>query len=344
MATDADLRKLLYKVAKAYHDDGLTQQQIATRLGLSRIKVSRLLRTARDERIVQISIASPQDSNADIERRLERQYGLKEALVVTCLTDDPISIVDGLGVVAASCLTRGLQGDEVIALSWGTSVLSVVNALAPMDLPDVRVVQLLGGLGELEAQTHGADLARRMAQALGAKPRLIHAPGIVKDEIVREALVKDPQVADTLDLAGRADIALVGIGLFAPGSTLLSGGNTLTTAEVEQLKSQGVVGDIALQFFNEQGLKVDHPINRRIVGTDLEKIKAIPRVVGVAGGVEKVRAIRAALLGGLIDVLVTDDRTGEALLAAPESRPHGNQPAWGQSADDLQCTPDGNRG
>lgn len=344
MATDADYRKLLYKVAKAYHDDGLTQQQIATRLGLSRIKISRLLRAARDERIVQISIASPQDSNAEIERRIEQRYGLKEALVVTCLVDDPVSIVNELGAVGAGCLARGLQGDEVIALSWGTSVLSVVNAMAPMDLPEVRVVQLLGGLGELEAQTHGADLARRMAQALGAKPRLIHAPGIVQDEVVREALVKDPQVADTLDLAGHADIALVGIGLFEPGSTLLSSGNTLTGAEVEQLRSQGVVGDVALQFFNEQGLRVDHPINRRIVGTDLERIKAIPRVVGVAGGIEKVRAIRAALLGGLIDVLVTDHRTAEALLVASGSGSSRSLSDPVQSVDDLGCTPDGHRG
>lgn len=331
MTTDSNSRRLLYKVAKAYYDDGLTQQQIGAKLGLSRIKVSRLLRTARDEKVVQIAIAPPQESNADLERQLERDYGLKEAVVVTCSARDAASVVGELGVVAAGCLTRGLQGTEVIALSWGTSVLSVVNALAPMDLPKVRVVQFLGGLGELEAQTHGADLARRMAQTLGAKPRLIHAPGIVKEEVVREALVKDPQVADTLDLAGRADIALVGIGILEPGATLLSSDNTLTKAEVEELKACGAVGDIALQFFDEQGALVDHPINHRIVGTSLEKIRAIGRVIGVAGGAEKVRAIRAALRGGLVNVLVTDDETAEALLrprqSGPSAKPLSVKPA-----------------
>jgi DNA-binding transcriptional regulator LsrR (DeoR family) len=196
-----------------------------------------------------------------------------------------------------------------------------------MDLPDVRVVQLLGGLGELEAQTHGADLARRMAQALGAKPRLIHAPGIVKDEIVREALVKDLQVADTLALAERADIAVVGVGILEPGATLLSSGSTLTASEVEDLKAHGAVGDIALQFFDEHGAEIDHPINRRIVGTDLEKITSIPRVIGVAGGEEKVQAIRAALLGGLVDVLVSDDRTARALLMHPQPDEHAKSRA-----------------
>lgn len=320
MASDPELRRLLHRVAKAYYDDGLTQQQIAERFGLSRVKVSRLLRAAREEKVVQITIAPPQESNAETERRLEEKYGLKEALVVTCSGDDTPTIVSELGPVAATCLTRGLQGNEVVALSWGTAVLSVVNALKPMDLPDVRVVQLLGGLGELEAETHGAELARRMAQTLGAKPRLIHAPGIVKDKVVRDALAMDPQVADTLELAGRADVALVGIGAFEPGSTLLAGGNTLTDAEVEDLKARGGVGDIALQFFDESGRRVDHPINDRIVGTDIEKIRRIRRVIGVAGGVEKTRTIRAALRGGFVNVLVTDDLTAARLLVENEPR------------------------
>jgi len=314
MTADSGSRRLLYKIAKAYYDDGLTQQQIGARLGLSRIKVSRLLRTAREEKVVQISLAPPQESNTQMEHRLEEAYGLKEAIVVTCSGNDTATVVRELGPVAAACLTRGLQGDEVVALSWGKALLSVVNALTPMDLPGVRVVQLIGGLGELEANTHGAELVRRMAQQLGAKPRLIHAPGIVKDRVVREALVKDPQVADTLELACRAGVALVGIGVFEPGATLLSSGNTLSPAEIQALRARGVVGDIALQFFDAHGAKVDHPISQRIVGTDLERIKAIDRVIGVAGGAEKVKAIAAALRGGLVNVLVTDDRTAEQLL------------------------------
>jgi len=309
-----DSKRVLYKIAKAYYDDGLTQQQIGSKLGLSRVRVSRLLRTARDEKIVQIFISPPQETNTELECQLEEVYGLKEALVVTCQSSDSPSVIGELGLVAANNLTRGLQGHEVIALSWGTSVLSVVNALSPMDLPDVRVVQLLGGLGELEAKTHGADLTQRMAQALGARSRLLHAPGIVKDKAVREALVKDPQVSDTLALAERADIAVLGIGVLEPNATLLSDGHTLTPAEVDELKSRGAIGDIALQFVNERGAKVDHPINQRIIGMDLEQIKAIDRVIGVAHGLEKVRAIRAALLGGLIDVLVTEERTAETLL------------------------------
>jgi DNA-binding transcriptional regulator LsrR (DeoR family) len=109
-------------------------------------------------------------------------------------------------------------------------------------------------------------------------------------------------------------VALVGVGAFEPGSTLLAGGNTLTDEEYADLKSQGVVGDIALQFFDREGRHVDHPINRRIVGTGMERIKAIGRRIGVAGGTGKTRAILAALHGRLINVLVTDGRTASRLL------------------------------
>jgi DNA-binding transcriptional regulator LsrR (DeoR family) len=323
MVTDTEFSRLLHKVARAYYDDGLTQQQIGERFGLSRVKVSRLLRSAREEKIVQITIAPPQSSNAGIEQQLEQRYGLKEALVVTPSSYVPAVLVGELGPVAAACLTRGLQGGEVVAVSWGTAVLAVVDALQPASLPEVRVVQLIGGLGELEARTHGADLVRRMAQALGAKPRLIHAPGIVKDKTVRDALVMDAQVADTLELAGRADVALVGLGILAPDSTLLAGGNTPTQAEAGELNVLGVAGDIALQFFDGAGRKVAHPIHDRIVGTDLETIKRIPRIIGVAGGKEKVPVIRAALHGGLINVLVTDDQTAAQLLDANGTNMNG---------------------
>ncbi len=320
MTTDAEFSRLLHKVARAYYDDGLTQQQIGERFGLSRVKVSRLLRSAREEKIVQITIAPPQSSNGEMEQRLEQRYGLKEALVVTPSSYAPATLVSELGPVAAACLTRGLQGSEVVAVSWGKAVLSAVDALQPASLPEVRVVQLIGGLGELEARTHGADLARRMAQTLGAKPRLILAPGIVKDRAVREALVSDPQVADTLALAGRADVALVGLGVLEPGSTLLVSRDTLTASEVQELRTSGVVGDIALQFFDREGHKVSHPIHERIVGTSLEAIKQIPRVIGVAGGKEKTTVIRGALCGGLINVLVTDDQTALQLLDADSTK------------------------
>jgi DNA-binding transcriptional regulator LsrR (DeoR family) len=318
MAITADKKKLLYKIAKAYYEDGLTQGQIGKRFGLSRIKVSRLLQQARDERIVQIMITPPQDSNAELERKLEARYGLNEVVVISPSSYDKAVVVQELGPAAVDCLLRCLQGEEVLGLSWGSTLLSVVDALPVKNWPKMKVVQMMGGLGRPEAEVHGTDIARRMAQAFSAKPRLLSAPGVVTSKMVRDALLADPQISDTLALGARADIAIVGIGVPVPDSVVMQAG-TLLAEEVEQLKAQKAVGDIALRFFDAEGQPVEHQINDRIIGLDLAQIKGIPRVIGVAGGAEKFEVIRAALRGEFIDVLITDDRIAARLLEDEKS-------------------------
>ena len=313
MAVHADKKRLLYKIARAYYEDGLTQEQIGNLLGLSRIKVSRLLRQARDERIVQITIVPPQDSNADLERTLEARYGLAEAVIVSPSSYDKATIIHELGPSAADCLVRCLHDEAVLGITWGTTLLSVVDALPGQNWPEIRVVPLLGGLGRPESETHGADLARRVAEAFGARPIVLPAPGIVASKLVRDALLADPQISDTLALGVQADVALVGIGVPAPDSVVAQAG-ILSGEAMMQLKALGVVGDIALRFFDGDGWAVDHEINDRIIGLDLEQIKKVPRVIGVAGGAEKLEVIRAALRGKIVDVLVTDDQTAGKLL------------------------------
>jgi DNA-binding transcriptional regulator LsrR (DeoR family) len=314
MVADVDEKKLLFKIAQAYYEDGLTQEQIGKRLGLSRIKVSRLLQRAREAKIVQIAVVPPLASNAELERRLEAKYGLDEAIIVSPTSYDTPTIVRELGPAAAECLMRGLYGDKVLGLTWGTTMLSVVDALPTQSWPEMRVVQMLGGLGRPDAEVYGADLARRAAEALGAKMRLVPAPGIVAGKMVRDALLADPQISDTLALGASADVALVGIGRPTPGSVVLESG-ILSTRELDLLHAQGAVGDIALRFFDADGIPVDHEINDRIIGLDLDQIRDIPRVIGVAGGPEKHEVIRAALRGKLIDVLVTDKGCALWLLA-----------------------------
>jgi DNA-binding transcriptional regulator LsrR (DeoR family) len=313
VGSDLDRKKLLYKIAKSYYEDGLTQEQIGKRLGLSRIKVSRLLQKAREDKVVQITVFPPQVSNVDLERELEASYGLDEAIVISASAPDAATIVRELGPAAAGRLVRFLHGDEVLGLTWGTTLLSVVDALPVQSWPEMRVVQLLGGLGQPEADVYGADLARRTAEALGARLRLVPAPGIVTSTMVRDALLADPQVSTVLELGARSDVALVGLGMPTPGSVVVQSG-ILTEEELALLQARGAVGDIALRFFDACGQPVEHEINARIIGLDLAQIRNIPCVIGVAGGASKYKVIRAALRGKLLDVLVTDDDSARRLL------------------------------
>jgi len=317
MTFAGDQKSLLYKLAKAYYEDGLTQSQIGKRFGFSRIKVSRLLQQARDEKLVQITIVAPAHSNADLERALEIQYGLDEAVIVAPSSYDKPTLTKELGPAAADCLLRCLSGNEVLSLSWGSTLQAVVDSLPIKNWPDIKVVQIMGGLGRPEAEVHGTDITRRLAQTFGARPRLLAAPGVVSSKMVRDALLADQQISDTLALAARADIALVGIGVPVLDSVVMQAGAILEE-EVEQLRAQKAVGDIALRFFDGGGRPIRHELNDRIIGLDLDQIKRIPRVIGVAGGAEKFEVIRAALRGKFVNVLVTDDQIATRLLKDAE--------------------------
>lgn len=308
-----DPERIIYKVVRAYYEDGLTQQEIGNKFGISRMKVSRMLGRALKGRIVQIKINVPAGDLHHLEHSLEKKYGIKEAVIVDPGTDEQEEVIEAVGRIAAEYLNARLQGREIIGLTWGRTLLGMVNALTADHFPELRVVQMLGGLGEPEAGFHGADLTRRMAEKFSTKPRLIHAPGIVRSEDLCRELLDDIQVKSTLQLAARADMAVVGIGLFGSGSPILKGDDILSGEDRRLLASKHVAGDISFRFFDDQGQSVHTGIDERIVGLTMDQIQKIPRIIGVAGGKEKYHVIKAALKGKLIHVLITDNQTAEKL-------------------------------
>jgi DNA-binding transcriptional regulator LsrR (DeoR family) len=311
-----DQHRLLYRIAQAYYSDGLTQDQIATHFGLSRPKVSRLLHKARAEQIITITLLPPPSGLSDVERDLEKRYGLQEAVVVPVSDPDDLGLVAReLGPAGAECFVRSISGRETVGLTWGTSVLAVVDSLPTRFWPDVTIVQMLGGVGPLDAQEHATELTRRAAQRLSAKLRLLPAPGIVSSRETAQALRSDHQIAETLALAARADLALAGVGVPSPFSVVLRSGTILREQDLKLLEEAGAVGDIGLRYMDAYGRPVDLEINERMIGVTLEQLKNIPRVIGVAGGTAKHPVIRAALRGEILDVLVTDHATAQWLLA-----------------------------
>jgi DNA-binding transcriptional regulator LsrR (DeoR family) len=256
---------------------------------------------------------------ADLEHELELRYELQEAVVVP--VSNPAhhpTVVRELGPVAAECLIRCISGDEVIATAWGTSILAMVNALPYRSWPNVTIVQLLGGLGPADTLEHSAELTQHLARKLGAKLRLLPAPGIVASREMAQALRSDGQISTVLDLAAKADVALVGLGVPIPDSIVLRTATILNQADLERLQELGAVGDIALRYMDKDGNPLGLEIDERIIGLTIEQIRKIPRVIGIAGGKDKHRMIRAALRGKILDVLVTDLSTAEALLSTEQ--------------------------
>jgi DNA-binding transcriptional regulator LsrR (DeoR family) len=305
--------RLLYRVARAYYEDDLTQEEIADRFGLSRVKVCRLLNRAREAGIVRISVRLPGSGCGDLERALERRFGLREAVIAP--RAPRLSILDRIGAAAASLFARTVRGSETIGLTWGNSLRAFVESLPRLELPEVRIVQIIGGLGSVDAGVNGAELTRRLAERCGARPRIIQAPGIVASREVRAALLADPQVAEAIDLGTRADLAIVGIGVPERTPALLGPGALLQRGELDALLDQGAVGDIAFRHFDADGRYLETDLDERVVGLGARALAAIPKRIGVAGGPEKTAAIGAALKGRLVDVLVTDEDTAVSLMA-----------------------------
>ncbi len=302
---------LVLKVLHCYYEKGLTQQEIAGKFNISRIKVSRMISKAIADKIVQIKINIPAGSTSEIEKRLEESYGLSEAVVVNT---SQVNLIAELGKAAAEYLMSRLQGNETIGITWGRFISASINALQPMNFPDVRIVQMLGGLGDPASDIHGTELVIRMAGILKAKARPLNSPGIVKSKEIRQALMENLQISDTLKLAEKATFAIMGIGTYDKSASLLTESSIISGEEIKRLVRKGAVGNICLRAFDEYGNPVPDEIDERVVGLTYDHIKKIPRIIGVAGGREKHQAILAAIRGKWLNTIITDDQTAGFLI------------------------------
>ncbi|MCQ8280068.1 sugar-binding transcriptional regulator [Acetobacteraceae bacterium KSS8] len=314
MAQSDELR-LIARAARMYYLDDLKQAEIARRLRVSQAGVSRLLKRARAEGVVRISVDAPTGTFPELEERLARRFGLSEVVVAECGEDREEQVLTRMGEAAARYLEATVQPGEVIGISsWSETLLRTVDNLDPgRRVQAARIVQILGGMGNPGVQRHATALTTRLARLTGAEPMLLATQGIAGSVEAREALVADPYVAATMGEFARLSMVLMGIGALEPSKLLADSGNVFTTEELEALARQHAVGDMCLHFFDEQGVAIRSPVEGRVIGITLEQLRSVPCVVAVAGGNRKHRALLGALRSGLIDVLVTDQFTADRL-------------------------------
>jgi DNA-binding transcriptional regulator LsrR (DeoR family) len=311
----SDELRLMAKVARLYYERKARQADIAAQLDLSQASVSRLLKRAEEEQIVRITISVPHGAFTELEEELEALYGLKEAIVVDSGTDEAELLRD-LGAAAAYYVETTLKSGEVIGISsWSSTLVAMVDALHPLPRSiNTRVVQILGGVGDPNAENHATHLTRRMASLTRGEATFLPTPGITGSAEMARIYLEDPFVRPTIAQFAQVTLALVGIGTVEPSKLLTSSGNIFNAEELDLLRSRGSVGDICLRFFDQDGAPVLTRLNDRVIGMQLEQLQQIPRSVGIAGGQRKLRAILGALRGRWINVLITDRGTAAALV------------------------------
>jgi DNA-binding transcriptional regulator LsrR (DeoR family) len=320
--------RLMTKVARLYHEHGVRQPEIARRLHISQARVSRLLKQAEEEGIVRTTVVIPAGVQTGLEDALEEAYGLREAVVVESMDTTDDGVIYDLGVAAGAYLEMTLTGGDVVGMSsWSATLLAAVDAMRPLSRTGAqRVVQLMGGVGNPSAEAHAARLTQRFAELTGAQPTFLLAPGIASSAQAHDVLLKEPVVRDAMSAINDVTLALVGIGSLEPSTLLQSSGNIFPDKERRLLGKRGAVGDICLRLIDAEGRAVPSDVDKRVIGVTLDQLARSDRSVGVAGGPRKYEAIRAALLGHWVNVLITDQVTAERLIA---DRPTASSAAAG---------------
>jgi DNA-binding transcriptional regulator LsrR (DeoR family) len=313
-SSDGQVR-LMTKVAHMYHEQGIRQAEIAAALHVSQARVSRLLKKAAEVGIVRTIVVVSQGVHTDLESALETKYGLLEANVVDVEGTEQ-DILSALGSAGAAYLETTLTGGDRIGISsWSQTLLSVVDRMRPFKSPGAdEVIQLVGGVGVASVQAQANRLLGELAQLIGASPTFVPAPGLVGNPRIRKSLLEDPAMDSVAQAWESLTLAMVGIGSLQPSQLLQESGNAIAIEDQEKLLAGGAVGDVCHRFFTASGDLVVSDLDSRIVGISADTYRSIPRRIGVAGGERKHDAIRAAIAGGWVNVLLTDVATARALL------------------------------
>lgn len=302
--------QLAVKICWYYYMLGLTQQEVADRVGTNRVRVNRLLAEARQRGLVQVTINSRLAENVALEQRLIDRYGLQTATVL--LTGDPREgdPAETLGRCAASAVSMLFHDGMTIGIAWGVTLKALARSCPMLSLHDVAVVSMLGSLSR-RSSVDTFEATTDLATRLDAECYYLPGPIVCDSEASRDTILSQPMVQEVYAKILSADLAIVSVGGM-DGATIRRM-NVVTEQEYADVMASGAIGNFHGYFIDKEANVIDHPVNRRVFGVHPTEHVRIPRRVMVSGGPPKVPAIRALLTHGYLTDLVTDVETARAL-------------------------------
>jgi DNA-binding transcriptional regulator LsrR (DeoR family) len=309
--TDTNTRNdIEIRVAWLYHDRRLTQQEIANRLGISRSTVSRILTEAERDGIVRIIITKPLPESARLAEALIERYGLAGAIVGAVLGDEQPARA-AAAVMARRLESIAASGNVTIATGWGRTIAMCAQETRPVPATGVTIVDAFGHT-TTDDVTAAVEVSNTLSRKFDARVMHVPSPGFAPSVDLAHSYMSSPPVERALEKAKEADVAIVSIGVASMDSLLIAEG-FMTEESMAEVIGAGAVGEIFGWYFDCDGNSVPvdtlHPI-----ALSIEDMRSAPRVIGVAGGVEKVRAIRGAIATGVLDEIAVDETLAVALL------------------------------
>lgn len=306
---------MIYQVAKLYYIENMTQSDIASRLQLSRPKVSRLLAKAREQSIVQIYLKDPlNDDASQLEEELKAVFGLKHVLVVTSPTTDEHLNLQHIARPAAAFFANLLADGDTVGLAWGYTLLEIARNLPTVNLPESQIVQITGNLDNADLTNFAHDIVKQFSLKLNAKAAYtLPCPVIVENKIIVDLLKHDAKISEMLALAASAKKFLINIGVTDQNNCMFRTGY-LKEEHLDHLKQAGAVGSVCSHFVDIQGNIVDPDLDERTFTIDGEALKKADVSATYICFENKIPALVGAMRNRWINTLVIDSNTAIKLL------------------------------
>lgn len=311
---DSDRTRLIIDAARLHYEHGMTHQEIGAELGLSRIKVTRLLAQARATGVVEIRINAPEEPFADLADRLRERYGLRRVWIAPAVSEAEGSST-ALDELGAEAIRQVLQTSSLVGISLSSTLgraIERVVAWEPTTARQIGFVPMAGSWGGWQQGVSPAELAQRLARRVHGRAYSFPAPLLAPSPEFAATLTALPEVAGAIELARSADALLFGVGGLDWTTSQLQ--DSLSEVERTQLVEQGAVGDIGARFFDTKGHPVDSDVDRRVIGLTLHDMSRAPQRLVLAAGRSKLEALRVALSTGMATALCTDSATARGLL------------------------------
>ncbi|EAA0092663.1 sugar-binding transcriptional regulator [Listeria innocua] len=308
---DKQKEQLSIEVARLYYQSDLGQQEIATRLGVSRPTVSRLLQNAKLKGYVKIEVQDPFSNLTELAVALKEKYQLKNVTVAFSQTNDYSEISKQISQSAAEYLEEIIHDDDILGVSWGTTMYKIAQKLSPQKA-EIKVVQLKGGVSHSDVNTYAAETLALFGAAYDTAPVSLPLPVVLDNPLAKQMVEADRHIKNIIELGKKANIAIFTVGTVREEALLFRLGY-FSDEEKIRLKEKAV-GDICSRFFTINGEIADEKMNERTIGIDLQDLKQKETAILVAGGERKIKAIHGALRGGYANHFITDQYTAKQLL------------------------------
>ena len=313
--------RLIYKVCSLYYEDDMRQQEVSDYLGISRATVSRMLQKGKESGIVRVEVINPvQFSYNKLEKALERKYGLKEVIVVeSSALDTKTESVSRMYERAALYLSQFFKDGDWIGVTMGHTLHNIVKTNRAFEKDKkLMFVPIVGGIGQstidmVDVQSN--RIAQEFSRKFGGTYTQFLSPAVFSEQKAMEYFLKEKSISYIFDDFQKLDTLIMGIGIPQRVESTLVRAGYITGENLEKFARDGMAGDIALHFFDEDGATEKfRAFNDRVAGMPLEMMKKVRNRIGIAGGENRAEAIRGAIKGGFINMLITNIDAAEKLL------------------------------